>query len=42
MEMHRAIRLVVDVGMHAKGWTGAGNQYSLDHEPRSEADYIRN
>lgn len=36
-EMHRAIRLVVDVGLHAKGWTrDQAIQYSLDHEPYSE------
>lgn len=38
MEMHRAIRLVVDVGIHAKGWTREeAIQYSLDHEAESEA-----
>jgi uncharacterized protein (DUF885 family) len=37
-EMHRAIRLLVDPGIHAKGWTREqAIQYSLDHEARSEA-----
>ncbi len=37
-EMHRAIRLVVDVGIHAKGWSREeAIRYSLDHEAESEA-----
>ena len=38
-EMHRAIRLVVDVGMHLKGWTREeAINFSLDNEAESEAD----
>ena len=38
-EMHRAIRLVVDVGMHLKGWTREqAIKFSLDNEAESEAD----
>ncbi len=38
-EMHRAIRLVVDVGMHMKGWTREkAIQFSLDNDAESEAD----
>jgi uncharacterized protein (DUF885 family) len=40
-EMHRAIRLVVDVGIHSKGWSREkAIQYSLDHEAESEASII--
>jgi uncharacterized protein (DUF885 family) len=36
-EMHRAIRLVVDVGIHAKGWTREqAIKYMLDNEAISE------
>lgn len=40
-EMHRAIRLVVDVGIHTQGWTREqAIQYSLDHEAESESSVI--
>lgn len=41
MEMHRAIRLVVDAGMHAKGWTREeAIEYSLNHEAEGEESII--
>ena len=40
-EMHRAIRLVVDPGLHAKGWTREqAIRYSLDNEAEPEASII--
>jgi uncharacterized protein (DUF885 family) len=40
-EMHRAIRLVVDAGMHAKGWTREqAIQFSKDHEALTDQAII--
>ncbi|MFY0252505.1 DUF885 domain-containing protein [Chitinophaga sp. 30R24] len=38
-EIHRAIRLVVDVGLHAKGWTREqAIKYMMDNEPVSQQE----
>jgi uncharacterized protein (DUF885 family) len=41
-EIHRAIRLVVDAGIHSKGWTREqAIQYSLDNEPITQENAIQ-
>ena len=40
-DMHRAIRLVVDVGMHTKGMSREeAIQYSMDNEPAGKAGTV--
>lgn len=40
-EMHRAIRLVTDAGLHSQGWTREqAIQYSKDHEAAAEENIV--
>jgi uncharacterized protein (DUF885 family) len=40
-EMWRAVRLVVDTGMHAKGWSRQqAIDYFIDHSPKAELDIV--
>jgi uncharacterized protein (DUF885 family) len=40
--MHRALRLVIDVGLHVKGWSREqAIQFSLDYEAETEENIIR-
>jgi uncharacterized protein (DUF885 family) len=40
-EMWRAVRLVVDTGMHAKGWSREqAIAYFMDHTPKTELDVV--
>ena len=40
-EMWRAVRLVVDTGMHAKGWSRQqAIDYFKDHSPKTELDIV--
>lgn len=42
LELHRAVRLVVDTGLHAKGWTREQViQYQLDNTPMPEGSIVR-